>query len=166
MNWRRLYTHLITPATIVRRYFPATTMAQIEQTIAASEQQHSGEICFAVEAALDFWSLLRDQSARERALEVFAELGVWDTEDNNGVLIYLLLAEHDIEIIADRGIAAKVPQQMWQDVCTHIEESLRQGLFEAGVLQGISDVNQLMAEHFPPRADRAENELPNKPVVL
>ena len=141
-------------------------MVKIEDAISASEQQHSGEICFVVEAALDFWSLLRDQSGRDRALEVFAELGVWDTEQNNGVLIYLLLADHDIEIIADRGIAAKVSQQAWQEICTHIETSLRQGDFDAGVLQGIADVNQLLAAHFPPTVDNDENELPNKPVVL
>jgi uncharacterized membrane protein len=140
-------------------------MAAIERAIASSEAGHRGEIRFAAENALDGPALLAGQSARARALEIFSQLGVWDTEENNGVLIYLLLADHDIEIVADRGINAKVAPADWERICRDMEQALRRGAYEEGVVTGIKEVSALLARHYPPRpGDR--NELPNEPVAL
>lgn len=140
-------------------------MAAIEKAIAASEKQHIGEIRLAVEAALDGAALFAGQSARSRALDVFSQLRVWDTEHNNGVLIYLLLADRNIEIVADRGINARVPAQEWEAICRRMEAALARGDFTAGIIAGIEEVSRHLALHFPARAGDA-NELPDKPVVL
>jgi uncharacterized membrane protein len=137
----------------------------IDRAIKASEAAHHGEIRFAVEGALHFEPLLRGQTARERAIEVFSRLRVWDTEQNNGVLIYLLLADRDVEIVADRGIDAKVGPQEWERICRKMEAAFRQADYEGGVVAGIREVTRHLSEHFPPiGGDR--NELPDKPVVL
>jgi uncharacterized membrane protein len=140
-------------------------MDNIEAAIAESEKRHGGEVRFAVEAALDPLPLLRRQSARERAVEVFSELGVWDTEANNGVLLYLLLADHDVEIVADRGFNARVPQAEWEAVCRAMEAELRAARYEAGVLEGVRRIGEIMARHFPPRARKRE-ELSNRAALL
>ena len=149
----------------VRRAFTVETLSAIDLAIKASEATHQGEIRFAVEGALDTAQLFRGQSARERAIDVFSQLRVWDTEKNNGVLIYLLLADRDVEIVADRGIDAKVGPQEWERICRTMETAFRQGDFEGGVIRGILEVTRHLAAHFPPGGgDR--NELPDKPVVL
>jgi len=137
----------------------------IEKAIKASEGAHCGEIRFVVEAALHIESLLRGQSARERAIDVFSQLRIWDTERNNGVLLYLLLADRDVEIVADRGIHEKVGPQEWEKTCRKMEAAFRQGDFEGGVVGGLQEVTRHLAEHFPPIGDD-RNELPDKPVVL
>jgi uncharacterized membrane protein len=140
-------------------------MPAIEQAIKRGEATHRGEIRFAAEDALDGPELLAGESARARAIEVFSELRVWDTEENNGVLVYLLLADHDIEIIADRGINARVTQQDWERICRRMEEELRRGGYEKAVVTGIEEASRLLARHYPPRpGDR--NELPDAPVRL
>ena len=147
----------------VSRAFPASAMAAIEQAIAASEREHSGEVRFAVEPALDT-SAPRRRIARERAIEVFSHLRLWDTDHRNGVLIYLLLADRDIEIVADRGVAAKVDASEWEAICREMEASLRSGGYGAAVVRGIEAASRLLARHFPRRAaDR--NELPDRPVA-
>ena len=167
MNWGRLIKHLLTPALRVRRCFPSPTLQRIEQAIAHSESTHSGEICFAVEAGLDLQPLWSGQAARERALEVFSELRVWDTERNNGVLLYVLMADHDIEIVADRGIAAKVAQADWDAICAELKQHFRQQQFEQGALYGIQSIGNLLQAHFPLPDDQTDrDELPNKPVLL
>jgi uncharacterized membrane protein len=148
----------------VRRLFPQTALDNIERTIAQTEATHDGQIRFAVEHALDFPHLVAGLSARERALDVFSRLRVWDTEHNNGVLIYLLLADRDVEIIADRGIHANVGAG-WEPVCRAMEERFRKGEFEAGVIEGIRAVGEHLAQHFPSERG-GENELPDKPVIL
>jgi len=164
MNLRRLARHLLILPWAVKRAFPPSAMGAIEQAIAHGETAHSGELRFAVEAALDLRALLAGESARERALEVFAELRVWDTAQNNGVLIYLLLADRDIEIVADRGLNA-VKADEWEAICRSMEGALRRGDFEAAVVQGIEAVSRLVARHFPPRSgDR--NELADRPAVV
>lgn len=140
-------------------------MRAIEAAIRDSEKTHSGEIRFAVEAALDPIALLNNRSARERAVEVFSQLRVWDTERNNGVLIYLLLADRNVEIIADRGIHRDVGQQGWQKICREMEQAFRQGHFEEGVVTGIKTVASHLVRHYPASGVN-ENELPNQPVVL
>ena len=97
---------------------------------------------------------------RERALDIFSQLRVWDTEHNNGVLIYLLLADRDVEIIADRGIDAHVGAAGWETICRAMEKDFRAGLFEHGVIKGIEDVSRLLARHFPPAPPGRRNELP------
>lgn len=140
-------------------------MAAIERAIARSETTHRGEIRFAAEAALEGRALLDGQSARERAVEAFSQLRIWDTEENNGVLIYLLLADHDIEIVADRGINAKVARGDWEKICRSMEAMLARGAFEEAIVGGVEEVSLLLARHYPPRPG-GRNELPDKPVVL
>jgi uncharacterized membrane protein len=164
MNLRRIARHLLVMPGALKRAFPATTMMAIEQAIAASEREHSGEVRFAAEAALDVLGLFAGQSARERAIDVFSQLRVWDTAQNNGVLIYLLLADRDIEIVADRGLNA-VSAKDWQVICETMETGLRRGEFQQAVIVGIEAVSRLLARHFPPRAgDR--NELADRPAIV
>lgn len=165
MAMTRILRHLFMPPWLVRRYFPRAALAGIERAISASESMHGGEIRFAVEASLDLLPLLHGQQARERALEVFSRLRVWDTEHNSGVLVYLLLADRTVEIIADRGIAAKVGDEAWERICRLMEAAFRQGRYEEGALAGIREVTSLLVAHYP-AATRNPNELPDQPVVL
>lgn len=165
MGMKRITRHLMATQWSVGRAFPAASLAAIDKAIHASEATHGGEIRFAVEGALHTEPLLRGQTARERAIDVFSQLRIWDTERNNGVLIYLLLADRDVEIVADRGIHEKVGAQEWERICRKMEAAFRQADFEGGVVGGIREVTLHLAEHFPPDGDD-RNELPDKPVVL
>jgi hypothetical protein len=165
MDMKRIVRHLMATRRMVKRAFPRDTLTAIDKAIKASEATHRGEIRFAVEGALHVEPLLRGQSARERAIDVFSQLRIWDTEHNNGVLIYLLLADRDVEIVADRGIDAKVGAEEWERICRKMEAAFRQGDFEGGGIGGIQEVTRHLAEHFPPIGDD-RNELPDKPVVL
>ena len=149
----------------VRRAFPSAALSQIEQAIAASERAHRGQVCFAVEGALPPLRVMRKLTPRERALEVFGLLRVWDTEENVGVLIYLLLADRDVEIVADRGIDRVVDQAAWQAICTRMEASFADGRYAQGVVEGIDAISGLLAQHFP-RSGESANEIPDQPVVL
>jgi len=150
----------------VRRTFPEPAMLAIENAIKRSEISHQGEIRLAVEAALGTPALLKGQTGRERAVEVFSHLRVWDTEQNNGVLIYLLLADHHVEIVADRGVNARVKNDEWESICRKMESSFARGQFESGVIAGIEAIGEHLQEHFPTRNEGGENELPNRPVIL
>jgi uncharacterized membrane protein len=165
MDLRRILRHLATSTTHVRRAFPATALHSIEQAIAASETMHAGEIRFVVEAALDGLPLLRGQTARDRAIELFARLHVWDTADNTGVLIYMLLADRRVEIVADRGIHAKAGADVWSVICRDMEARFAAGDFGGGAVAGIEAVTHLVTRHFPP-APGDRNELPDAPLVL
>lgn len=147
----------------MRRAFSADTLAAIEQTIEVSERAHGGEICFAVEHALDAPALRYGLSPRERAIQLFGQLGVWDTEHNNGVLIYVLWADHDVEIVADRGFNDKVTPEQWAAVCHRMETAFANGQPKQAVIEGISAVGALIAQHYP-ATDR--NEVPNRAVLL
>jgi hypothetical protein len=165
MNLARIVRHLFTLHGAVARAFPPASMAGIEKAIAKGESEHRGEIRFAAEASLESAALFADQPAAERAIDVFSQLRVWDTEENNGVLLYLLLADRDVEIVADRGISARVSAGEWEGICRRMEAQLSRGNFEHGVIAAIQDISRLLARHYPPRAgDR--NELSDKPVVL
>ena len=166
MNFARILRHLFTGRLAVRRIFPISSLAAIEQAIKQSEISHEGGVRFAVEAALNTLPLLRDQSARDRAVEVFSQLRVWDTEHNNGVLIYLLLADRDVEIIADRGINVRVGSEEWEKICREMEIAFRQGRFESGVIAGISAVGSHLQKHFLTEREGGENELSDTPVIL
>lgn len=165
MDIKRIFKHLTFGQAALRRSFPRSALQNIERTIAAVEQTHAGQIRFAVEAALDLAPLLAGQSARQRAIEVFSRLHVWDTEHNNGVLIYLLLADRDVEIVADRGVHAKLGQAVWEAVCKEMEAAFRQGRFEEGVIAGIRSVGAHLAQHYP-QVGAKTNELSDQPVIL
>jgi uncharacterized membrane protein len=165
MRSHRLLRHVITDHLSVKRAFSARALAEIEQAIAGGERTHRGQVCFAVEGALPPLRVLRRLTPRERALEVFGLLRVWDTEENAGVLIYLLLADRDVEIIADRGIDRVVATTAWEAICTRMETLFAQGRFVEGVVAGVGEISALLARHFP-RAGARDNEIPDKPVVL
>jgi uncharacterized membrane protein len=165
MGIKRIGKHLLLNRWRVRRAFPREALANIEKAIKASEAMHSGQVRFAVEGALDGVPLFKNQSARARSIDVFAHLRVWDTEHSNGVLIYLLLADRDVEIVADRGFNGKVQQAEWETICRTMETEFRAGNFEGGVLKGIAAITKVLAKHFP-ASNTHRNELPDKPVVL
>lgn len=165
MNIIRVMQHLSTGRASVRRVFPPATLDAIENAIREAEATHAGQIRFAVEASLELSPLLAGQTAQQRAVDVFSNLRVWDTEHNNGVLIYLLLADRDVEIIADRGVHAKLGQETWETLCQQMEAAFRAGKFEQGVLAGIRSVGRHLARHYPPAGEKI-NELPDRPVLL
>jgi uncharacterized membrane protein len=165
VNLKRIFRHLLSTQWHVQRAFPQSALAAIEEEIKASESRHFGEIRFAVEGGLAGSPLYLDQSARERAIDVFAQLRIWDTDARNGVLIYLLLADHSVEIVADRGVHAKTGAPAWERICRNMELAFRGGRYEQGVIEGIRAVNHLLTTHFPSNG-ASRNELPNKVVVL
>jgi uncharacterized membrane protein len=158
----RVLRHLVIPDWIARRDFSSS---RIQKAIRESEKQHGAELRFAVEAGLPFHFLLKNRSARARAEEVFAQLGVWDTEHNNGVLIYVQRVDRRIEIVADRGIAGKVNEVEWSALCRAMEKSFKDGRFTEGALEAIEGCTRLLARHFPSRGEH-RNELPDRPVFL
>jgi uncharacterized membrane protein len=165
MQWKRAIRHLLTDHWSVRRAFPPAAMRAIRDQIGEQEKRHGGELRFAVEASLPFLHLWRGQDARGRAVELFGQLRVWDTEHNSGVLVYLLLADRRVEIIADRGIHEKVGSASWAAICGEMQRAFAAGRFEQGVCFGIAAIGDLLATHFP-RREGDTNELPNEPVVL
>jgi uncharacterized membrane protein len=165
MSIRRIARHLLEHHWRVRRIFPPGVLARIEQAIRTGEATHAGQVRFVVEGALDGRPLLKNQPARARALDLFSHLRIWDTAHNNGVLIYLLLADRDVEIIADRGIDAHVGAAGWERICRAMEAEFRQGQFERGVIDGIAAVSDVLAQYFPPQSG-GRNELPDQPVVM
>lgn len=163
MNFRRLARHIFMPKRSLRGAFDAAALSAIESAITDTEKTHGGEVRIAFEANLEPAQLFSDLTPRERALQVFAQLGVWDTELNNGVLIYVLWADHDVEIVADRGYNGRVTAQEWSDVCHRMEQLFSRGAAAQAVVAGIQAAGALIARHFP-AVDR--NELPDRPVVL
>lgn len=169
MRVGRLMRHLVATHWRTRMLFPARTLDAIEQAIARAERMHAGEIRFAIETSLTPLQVLADERPRARALDLFARLRVWDTECNNGVLIYVLLADRAVEIVADRGLASRVTQPEWDGVCRMMEQHFRGGRFEAGSIAGVDAVAGLLARHFPKGPDRpssAANQLPDRPTLL
>ena len=163
---RRLFRHLCTDRATVRRTFPKTSLQRIEALIAEGERGHRGQLRFAVEAALPLTRVLQDARPRERALEVFGSLRIWDTAENCGVLVYLLLADHDVEIVADRGIHAQVGTAAWEAICKTMEKAFRAGRFGEGVEAGLAEINALLVRHYPCEGKPAGNELSDRPVLL
>jgi uncharacterized membrane protein len=162
---KRWFSHVFIPPWRWRLAFPAAVLKDIEKAVKQSERQHRGELRFAIENALAPTWVWRGMSARQRAAEVFSNLRVWDTEENSGVLIYLLLADREVHIVADRGIARRVPQAEWDGVAQAMQKSFQQGDFRRGSLEGIERITTMLATHFPPGADNP-NELSNKPVFI
>ena len=165
MSLRRIARHLFTTVWSARRAFPPTTLQAIERTIHECEQTHEGQIRFVVEHSLDFIDLLHGVTARQRAVDVFGRLRVWDTEHNNGVLIYLLLADRSVEILADRGVHAHVGPRGWEPIGREMERELRSGHFQEAIVNGIRAVSRHLERHYP-SAGRRTGELPDQPVML
>ena len=159
----RLLSHALTTRGTVRKALPADSMNALERTIGMAERGSSGQIRLVVEAA---WPLLhvKHLGPRARALEWFSELRVWDTEHNNGVLIYLLFAERDVEIVADRGFNKLITGEQWEAICRTMEARFVKGEFEAGLTEGVNTIGDLLREHFP--ADMGGNEQPDRPVLV
>jgi hypothetical protein len=165
MNLMRLIRHLAATRFSTRRHFPPPVRAAIEGAIRECEARHAGEIRFVAETAFDLPELWHDLAPRQRALQLFGQLGVWDTADNNGVLIYVLMADRVVEIIADRGIAARVTPAEWATVCRQMEHHYREGRFREGSIVGILGVGALLGRHFPGKPKGGE-QLPDQPVLL
>lgn len=162
---RRWWRHVVSPS--VRRTFPTVTLQAITAAIAAGEQRHGGQVMFAVEADLPLMALWSGVTPRQAAERAFAQLRTWDTENNNGVLVYLLLADHAIEIVADRGLRPHVPASQWQAICAHLREGLLQGGDPASALvAAINEVSDVLAGHFPPSTRSDDDALPNAPQIL
>src|SRR5687768_9626395 len=134
MSLARAFRHLFAAPWVTRRAFPPDTLDRIQAAIGSSERRHRGEIRCSIEAPLDFLPVARGLTPRERALQVFSMLRVWDTEENSGVLIYVQLVDRDLEIVADRGIAARIAQPEWDAICARIETAFASGRFEEGAL--------------------------------
>lgn len=162
---RRLWRHLGTDRGDVRRALPADALVRIENAIAEGELRHAGQVCFVVEGALPLARVWQRLSPRERALEVFGALRVWDTERNDGVLVYLLLADRDVEIVADRGIHARVGEAGWEAICRTMESAFRAGRYAEGAQQGVAAIADLLARHSPRTGD-VRNELSDRPIIL
>ena len=166
MNLRRTLKHLAIPQWTVRRAFPAQVAQVVERAVRAAEAAHDVELRVVVEGGLPLASLLRDTSSRERAIELFSILRVWDTEKNTGVLIYLQFVDRKIEIVADRGISARVRQQEWDAACAAMANEFREGRFEQGTLAGIEYLTALLKKHLPPPPAGDRDELPDAPIVI
>lgn len=162
---RRAWRHLTSGSAAARRAFPDATLAAIAEAIDAGERTHRGEVRLIVEKALPFEAAWDGVTNRQRALALFADYGVWDTEDNCGVLIYVNLAEHRVDIVADRGIDRRIDAATWQAVCRTMTAGFRQGRFHDATLAAIAQVNELLRQHFPADGERP-NELPDRPVML
>jgi hypothetical protein len=163
MRWLR---HLFLDHLALMRAFPVRTLDAIGRAVAEQERRHRGELRVVVEGGLPLLALAAGRTARERALEHFARLRVWDTEDNAGVMIYLLLADRRVEIVADRGIHARVGATAWETICGAMQQECAAGRFEQAVLSGLASVSDLLAQHFPAGRGAKPNELPDAPVVV
>jgi uncharacterized membrane protein len=167
MDLKRWFRHVFTTRAALHRAFPPAALSGIGAAIAESERRHTAEIRVAIEASLDPIHVHHGRSPRERSLQVFRDLGVWDTEANNGVLVYVLLADRSVEIVADRGYNGRVSAGEWAAVCRAMESSFRAGRFEQGMRDGIDRVGDLVAAHFPAGPGSLNpDELSNRPVIL
>ncbi len=159
----RILKHRWLDETDTARALKPEALARLEARVAAAERKHSGEIRLCVEAGLPLSYLWRNATPRQRAVTMFGKLRVWDTELNNGVLIYLLLAEHAIEIVADRGVARVVPQSTWDGLVVAMREQFRAGRFEAGLAQAVGAVDALLTQHYAlAPGQHNPNELPDR----
>ena len=162
----RLARHIVIDHASARRRFPPAQLDAIERAIAAGEALHRGQVCVAIEASLPLARVLARLAPRERALEVFGLARIWDTAENCGVLLYVLIADRDVEIVADRGIHAKVGDDAWTAICRTMERAFAEGRFGEGLAAGVSEVNALLERHFPGDGTARPNEIANRPLVL
>ena len=165
MRLSRLLRHLVWPDWWMLRAFPKPVLRTIEQAISQSERSHLGELRFVLEASLPVSALLHNQSSRARAIALFAQLGVWDTENNSGVLIYVQLNDRRVEIIADRGINVRVDAAFWSTLCRRMEKAFHEGGYESGVLLALNEITQVLTQNFPASEDNL-GELPDAPLIV
>lgn len=165
MMWKRILKHWLTPGWWAGRMFDRASLDVIEKAIGRAESGHAGELRFVVEGPLSGFALWRGQTARARAADVFANLRVWDTEHNSGILIYVQLVDRRVEILADRGIAARVPQAEWERICRGMEAAFKVGAYRDGALAALDQAAALLRRHFP-RAGEKPNELSDQPLVM
>ena len=161
----RFIKHMFSHPWQVKRHFSAEALRSIEKAISASEKIHAGEIRFVVEAGLHPYEILCKKTPKKRAIELFGRMNIWDTEHNNGVLIYLLLADRDVEIVADRGIDKQVGHNGWEEICREMEALFKKAEFEAGILNGIAHISAALQQHFP-QLGASKNEVSNKPLIM
>ncbi len=161
----RILKHMFSPRWMLRRRFQLPLLNEIARRIADVERVRPGELRFVVEHALELGDLLVGLTARQRALEIFGLLRVWDTEHNSGILIYVLHAEHAVEIVADRGVAQRVPQAEWDALCRVMEKEFGAGRYGEGALAAVNGAASLLEKHFPPQTG-GRNELPDQPLLL
>jgi uncharacterized membrane protein len=166
MDMRRLMTNLFGGWFQMGRHFPPAVLDRVAQTVAAGERLHRGELRVAVESRLPWSAVTAGMTARDRAVQLFSHLRVWDTEENCGVLLYVLLAEHRIEIVADRGIAQRVAADQWQAVTLHMRDLFAQGRPADALLTAVEEAGALLARHYPGNGAARANELPDSPLIL
>jgi hypothetical protein len=166
MRITRVCRHWLSPRWVVRRAFTQDVLAEIRTAITEGERRHDGEIRFAVEGAMPWSYLSRDAHPRERAVMAFSKLRVWDTARNTGVLIYVNLADRDVEIVADRGVAHVVGKSRWVEICSAMERSFAEGRWRDGALAGVTAVNDALAAVAPAVPGDQANEVPDRPVLL
>jgi hypothetical protein len=166
MSIVRFFRHLFTTRWHLNNLFPDPELARIAGAVSASELHHRGQIVVALEAAHPLESLLDGITPRQRAELSFRHLNVWDTTENTGVMLYMCLADHDFEIVADRGIHAVVGQAGWEEICQETETLLRQNVSADALIFAIERIGALMQAHFPRTSPAIADELPNRPVIL
>ncbi len=165
MDIGRWLRHLLAPQWWVLRAFDRATLDAIEKAVSASESRHRGELRFVAEGGLPVAHLWRRATPRERAIELFSALRVWDTAENSGILIYVQMADRCVEIVADRGIAARVRQDDWERICRTMEQAFRGGDYRGGAVAAIAAASELLAQHLPPGTANPD-ELPDRPLVV
>ena len=164
-KFKRAFRHLMTTTAAGKRAFPDATLKSIQKTIAQGEQMHRAEIRMIIEPSLEILMVLKGLTSRERARELFAQYRIWDTEENGGVLIYVNLADHKVEIIADRAVGRALEKDHWDTICRTMTQGFAQARFHDSTAEGIAMLNALLEAHFPAEGARA-NQLSNRPVVL
>lgn len=163
---KRLFHHLLGTRSAARRAFPSPLLKSIQASIAAGEERHRAQVKLIVEAALSAGAVWRGESARQRAHELFARYRVWDTEENCGVLLYVNLADHKVEIVADRSAARAVTREQWQEVCSIMSAGYARGDYRDGTLAALERLHAILADAMPRHGGPDRNELSDKPVML
>jgi len=162
---KRIFKNTFNLPFLLQRHFSKTDLASIETAIARSESMHQGEVRVAIESSFSFLEILNGKTPRDRALEIFSQYRVWDTQHNTGILIYILLSEHDIEIIADRGIHDQEDSATWEKICQSLQHRFQKGEYLEGLLEAIGQSSKVLQQHVPAKTQNI-NELPNKPIVI
>lgn len=163
---KRALRHACTPAAHARRHFPPDALAQLQRAVRDGERRHDGEVRVVIESSLPVGDALAGITPRERARALFAALEMWDTAEHTGVLLYINLADHAVELLADRGIDARVPRDTWRTMCRTLAQGLAHELSIEPVLAAVADVHELLAAHFPRDGGANPNELDDRPIIL
>ena len=161
----RLFRHVTTTTAAGRRVFPPRTLQAIEEAIEDGETRHRAEVHMIIEPALDMQAVLSRMTSRERARELFSDYRIWDTEENCGVLMYINLADHKVEIVADRGVGREIPAGEWETICRTMTQGFARGEYHDSVIHALTRLNASLEQHYPDDGS-TRNQLPNRPVML